>query len=89
MTAFLLVALFATVAVASALSIADAIVRSRSALRLLRGELARKVAVRVVTVTMDGAEGLRMPALRPAPLSPSRSARRCPARTPDRLRAAA
>lgn len=89
MTTFLLVALFAVIAAASALTIADAAVRGRSALRLLRGELARSDAVRMITVTMEGAEGPRMPALRPSPLSAVRSARRCAARTPERLRAAA
>jgi hypothetical protein len=89
MTTFLLVALFAAIAAASALTIADAAVRGRSALRLLRGELARNDAVRMITVTMDGAEGPRMPALRQSPLSAVRSARRCAVRAPERLRAAA
>jgi hypothetical protein len=89
MTAFLLVALFATVAVASILTIADAAVRGRSALRLLRGELARSAAVRVITVTIDGAEDPRVPALRPGPLSPARTARRCAMRAQAPLRAAA
>ena len=89
MTAFLLVALFATVAVASALTIADAAVRSRSALRCLRGEIARGDALRMITVTMDGIESARMPALRPVPAVSVRTARRCVVRPQAPMRAAA
>ena len=67
MIATLLVALFATVALASAVSLADAAVRGRNAFRLLRGDLARTDDVRRVTVQFVGEEApARMPALRPA-----------------------
>lgn len=89
MTAFLLVALFATVAVASALTIADAAVRGHSALRSLRVENARGDALRMITVTMEGIEGTRMPALRSVPAVSARSARRCAVRSPAPMRAAA
>ena len=46
MIASLLVALFATVALASAVSLADAAVRGRNAFRLLRGDLTRIDEVR-------------------------------------------
>jgi hypothetical protein len=89
MTAILLAVLFATVAVASALTLADAVVRGRTAVRQVRDELARCEAVRMITVTMDGAEGARMPALRPAVLSAGRSPQRRAVRGSASLRAAA
>ena len=88
MIATLLVALFATVALASAVSLADAAVRGRNAFRLLRGDLARIDSVRRVTVRFEGVTATApMPALRNAPVS-QRSTRR-PARSPKPLRAAA
>jgi hypothetical protein len=88
MIATLLVALFATVALASAASLADAAVRGRNAFRLLRGDLARIDGVRRVTVQFADVEApARMPALRP--VSAVRSSQRRPARVPERLRAAA
>jgi len=88
MLAILLTALFATIALASAATLADAVVRSRNAIRLLRGDLARIDTIRRVTVAFEGEHGpARMPALRPTP-SAVRAARR-PARAPERLRAAA
>jgi uncharacterized membrane protein YecN with MAPEG domain len=90
MVAFLLVTLFAVVAAASALTIADAVMRARCALRHLRGELARGEAIRMITVSMDEAETLPMPSLRPAPLSAVRAGRRCGmVRVQASLRAAA
>ena len=88
MIATVLVALFATIAVASAVTLADAVVRSRNAFRLLRGDLARIDTLRRVTVRYEGEEAPRgIPAMRAASVS-QRSTRR-PARTPIRLRAAA
>ena len=88
MIAFLLTALFATIALASVVTLADAVVRSRNAIRLLRGDLARIDNVRRVTVVFDGEQTrARMPALRPTP-GAVRAARR-PSRAPERLRAAA
>lgn len=90
MIATLLVALFATVALASAISLADAAVRGRNAFRLLRGDLARIDGVRRVTVQFAGLEApARMPALRPAAVSAARSSQRRTVRAPERLRAAA
>ena len=90
MIATLLIALFATVAVASAVSLADAAVRGRNAFRLLRGDLARIDAVRRVTVQFADVEtAQRMPALRTAPVKAGRSTRPVRGRTPERLRAAA
>ena len=88
MIATLLVALFATIALASAATLADAAVRGRNAFRLLRGDLARIDSLRHVTVRFEAGETSRMPALRPAALKAARSVRR-PARAPERLRAAA
>jgi hypothetical protein len=89
MIASLLVALFATVALASAVTLADAAVRGRNAFRLLRGDLARIDGLRRVTVRFEGVTGgSAMPALRPAPVSAVRSSRRT-VRAPERLRAAA
>lgn len=89
MTAFLLVALFAAVAIASVLTLADAAVRGRTAVRLVRGELARSDERRAVSVTMEGVEGPRMPALRPATLSAGRSSQRRTVRASAPRRAAA
>lgn len=89
MIAILLVALFATVALASVATLADAIVRSRIALRQLRGDLVRNDLVRMVTVTMDGGEDVRMPALRAVPVSAGRRSPRRTLRSPAPLRAAA
>ena len=89
MIATLLVALFATVALASAVTLADAVARSRNAFRLLRGDLARVDSLRRVTVRFEGVNGLpAMPGLRTAPVSAIRSPRRT-VRSPERLRAAA
>lgn len=89
MIAMLLLALFATVALASAVALADAAVRGRNAFRLLRGDLARIDALRRVTVRFEGEEAARqIPALRPAAISAARSVRR-PVRAPERQRAAA
>ncbi len=85
MTAFLLVTLFATVALASVFTVADAIVRGHAAFRDLRGELARNQAVHTITVTMDAVEGPRIPALRPALLSGGRTSPRRMAPGSDRL----
>ena len=91
MIATLLVALFATIALASAVTLADAAVRGRNAFRLLRGDLARIDAVRRVTVEFADIEtAQRMPALRAAPVKAGRSvARPARVRAPERLRAAA
>lgn len=62
MFAILLVALFAAIAVASAVTLADAAVRGRNAVRLLRGELRQAGSVRRVTVSFD-----REPAVLPLP----------------------
>ncbi len=94
MIAILLVALFATVAFASALTLVDAAVRGRTAVRQVRGELARCEAIRSITVTFagfsgSGADGSRMPALRPAGVSAGRSSKRrtIPAQAPRRVAA--
>lgn len=76
MIAILFVALFATVAVASALTLADAVVRGRIAIRQVRGALVQCEAIRVITVTMEGVECPRIPALRPVSLSGGRSSQR-------------
>ncbi len=89
MIALLLAALFAALAVASAVTLADAVVRGRNAFRLLRGDLARIDAVRTVTVRFEGDHApARMPALRPAGVSAARLSRRT-LRAPEPLRAAA
>ena len=89
MIATLLVALFATIALASAVTLADAAVRGRNAFRLLRGDLVRIDAVRRVTVQFADIEAAqRMPALRAVPVKAGRSASRR-VRAPERLRAAA
>ncbi len=86
----LLVALFATVAVASVVTLADAAARGRNAFRLLRGDLARIDGLRQVTVRLEGENALeRFPALRPAAFSATRSSQHRKARAPERLRAAA
>ncbi len=87
MIATMLLALFATVALASAATLADAVVRGRNAFRLLRGDLARIDSMRKVTVRFEGVSAVPMPALRAASVNP-RPVRR-PARQPERLRAAA
>ena len=88
MIATMLVALFVTVALASAATLADAVVRGRNAFRLLRGDMARLESVRRVIVQFEGVGTCApMPALRGAPVS-QRPVRR-PARQPERLRAAA
>ena len=89
MIAILLVALFATVALASIVTLADSIVRSRLALRQLRGDLVGNDLVRMVTVTMDGEGDVRMPALRVVPVSAGRRSPRRTLRAPAQLRAAA
>jgi hypothetical protein len=53
MSAFLLVALLATIALASAITLADGVVRGWNAVRLLRGDLARMAAFRQVTVSYE------------------------------------
>jgi len=89
MIALLLAALFAALAIASALTLADAVVRGWNAFRLLRGDLARIDALRNVTVRIEGDYSpARMPALRPAAVSAARLSRRT-VRAPERLRAAA
>lgn len=90
MIAFLLVTLFATIAVASVVTLADAAVRGRNAFRLVRGDMARAVSDRRMTVTfMDTLAETRMPALRPvrAGRESLRRTLRAPAEQP--LRAAA
>ncbi len=90
MIATLLVALFATIALAGAVTLADAAVRGRNAFRLLRGDLARIDALRRVTVRFEGEEAPRgLPALRPAALTPVRVSPRRTLRAPERQRAAA
>ncbi|MGN3975391.1 hypothetical protein [Tsuneonella sp. SYSU-LHT278] len=89
MTAILLALLFAVVAITSALTLADCAVRGRNAFRHVRRELARSDAVRMITVTMDGADGARMPALRPVTLSAGRPSQRRTARVSAPLRVAA
>ena len=88
MIATLLVALFVTVALASAATLADAVVRGRNAFRLLRDDLARIESVRRVTVQFEGISQCNpMPALRATTIS--RYPARRPTRQPERLRAAA
>jgi hypothetical protein len=77
MIATLLVALFATVALASAASLADAAVRGRNAFRLLRGDLARIDSVRKVTVRFEGEDMWQpLPVLRPVTVRGARGSRR-------------
>ena len=89
MLAILLVALFLVIAVASAVTLADAAVRGRNSVRLLRGDLARIDTVRRVTVSYAAEpEALPMPPLRSLAISARRRvARTVPAAAP--LRAAA
>lgn len=90
MTALLLIALFALVALASAATIADAAVRSRNAFRQMRGELALAGSEAAVTVQwVDGApEMLPLPPLRALRVSATRRMRQA-RRSADSLRAAA
>jgi hypothetical protein len=88
MIATMLVALFATVALTSAATLADAVVRGRNAFRLLRADMARMESERLVTVYFESLSvSAPMPALRAAAVN-QRLVRR-PARQPERLRAAA
>lgn len=89
MSAILLVALFATVAAVSAITLADAAVRGRTAVRVLRGDLARQDMARLITVTIDSLEGPRMPALRTVCVSASRLSPRRTVRAAVPMRAAA
>lgn len=94
MSAILLVALFATIAAASVITLADAAVRGRNAFRLVRGDMTRINADRFVSVTFaDYAESARMPALRPAGgalLTAARASHRRAVRSPaSQQRAAA
>lgn len=79
MIATFLLALLATVAVASVVTLVDAAVRGRNAFRLLRGDMARLDSDRRISVTfVDTAETARMPALRAVSAvrsSPRRTAR--------------
>ena len=89
MIAILLAALFAAVAVASAVTLADGFVRGRNAFRLLRGDLARLDAVQRVTVRYESdSEILPLPPLRSLAISARRRVAR-PARAAAPLRAAA
>lgn len=89
MIAILLVALFATVAVASVVSLVDGVVRGRNAFRLLRGDLARLDAVQRVTVSYrDEPEALPLPPLRSLAVSARRRVAR-QARIAAPVRAAA
>jgi len=89
MLAILLIALFATIALASAVTLADGVVRGRNAVRLLRGDLARIDAVRAVTVSYAGEpEVPALPPLRSLAISARRRVAR-PARSSAPLRAAA
>ena len=90
MTALLLTALFALVALASAATIADAIVRSRNTFRQLRGELALAGAQRSVTVCWVDSETdiLPLPPLRSLRVSATRRMRQT-RRSAEPLRAAA
>lgn len=91
MIAILLVALFTAVALTSAITLADAAVRSRNAVRLLRGDLVRIDQVRSVIVRFEESfaedNAARMPALRP--VSAVRASQRRLSRSPARLCAAA
>lgn len=90
MTAILLTALFVAVALGSAATIADAVVRSRNAFRQLRGEAALANAVGEVTVRFeDEIVPLALPPLRSLSLSAARRVRQSSARSAARLRAAA
>ncbi|ANY21067.1 hypothetical protein A6F68_02573 [Tsuneonella dongtanensis] len=94
MTAFLLVALFAIVAVASALTLADAFLRGRSALQQLRGDVGRAANTRRdgVAFVCTSVEP-RMSALRGANCASPKAVRSAPRRPvptgPQPLRAAA
>lgn len=89
MLAILLVALFATIALASAVTLADGVVRGRNAIRLLRGDLARIDALRGVTVSYAGEpEVPALPPLRSLAISARRRVVQ-PARAAAPLRAAA
>ena len=89
MLAILLIALFATIALASAVTLADSVVRGRNAVRLLRGDLARIDAVRRVTVSYECEPDVpALPPLRSLAISARRRATR-PARAAAPLRAAA
>ena len=79
MIAMLLVALFATVAVASAMTIVDAAVRGKNAFAALRSEAASGYGARRVSVTTDYVRLVQ--ACRPVLVSSARSVRRpaCPA----------
>ena len=89
MIALLLAALFAALAVLSAVTLADAAVRGRNAFRLLRGDLARLDTGRAVTVSYDCEnEILPLPPLRSLAISARRRVAR-PVRAAAPLRAAA
>jgi uncharacterized membrane protein YecN with MAPEG domain len=89
MLAIMLVSLFAAIAVASVVTLADGVVRGRNAVRLLRGDLARIDAVRRVTVSYEcEPELLPLPPLRSLAISARRRVVR-PARAAALLRAAA
>lgn len=89
MLALLITALFAAIALASAVALVDAAVRGRNAFRLLRGDLARIEAVRRVTLTFTGEpEALPLPPLRSLAISARRRVIR-PARAAALQRAAA
>ena len=77
MIAFLLVALFAAVAVTSVATLADAAVRGRNAFRLLRSERVSADEDRRVTVRFEGEDMWQpLPALRPLAVRGARGARR-------------
>lgn len=89
MLAIFTTALFAAIGLMSAGVIADGLVRSRNAIRLLRGDHARGDAVRRVTVSYSREpELLPLPPLRSLAVSARRRAAR-PARLAAPLRAAA
>ena len=89
MIAFLLTALFAAIALVSAVAVADGAVRGRNAVRLLRGDLARVDALKIVTVSFEReGEALSLPPLRSLAISARRRVAR-PARAAAPLRAAA
>lgn len=90
MIAILLIALFATIALASAATLADGVVRGRNAFRLLRGDLGRIEAVQRVTVTYAGeAEALPLPPMRSLAISARRrvAPRPSPVAAPRRVAA--
>jgi hypothetical protein len=89
MIATLLVAFFATLALASVVTLADAAVRGRNAFRLLRAEMGRIDDGRRVAVWFEGMEAsARKPARRPVAIVTARATPRN-TRAPERLRAAA